>query len=454
MSKLLYTIFLLSFPIYSSAKIFVNIGSANVKKSQLAIVPFFPQEGTSANLELEEQLNSRLKRNIQFSSYFEVIPAKTFIRDPKTLSPLPYPTDLKGFHWSNWKLIGADFLIFHRYLIVKNQIHITSFFYNVNSQKTLFKETSQANKNQVSRLIDQLSNKIVEQLSGRKGIFETQITSVRNISKTKKEIFLMDWNGENKRRVSFHRSIALSPIWSPSGQEILYTAFVYNKKRKMRQAVLFSYDKKNNKIRLISDKKGANLGAGFLPNGKELLVTLNIGSSLMDIFKLNLKSNRLTPLTSGPRGAIHVEPDIHVKTKKVAFSSNQKGKVHIYTMDLNGKNLKQLTFAGHYNSTPSWSPVKNELVFSGKSKGRFDIFLIRASGTGLKRLTQLRKKQGTWANSESPSFSPDGRFIVFSSDVSGNYQLYVMNLDNQHIERITFDNYNYKSPKWSPYLKN
>ena len=443
---------LLSFS--ASAKIFINIGSAGIKKSSLAILPFLPQENFPENPGLKKELEGLIERNIKFSSYFQILSQQAYIEDPKTISPIPFPIDLQGFRWNNWKLSGADFLLFNRYALVDKDLLLTSFFYNVNSQKTLFKKTYKLPRKQARQLINRLSNQIVKSLSGKQGIFETKIVSVRNTAKNKKEIFLMDWQGDNQKRLTYHRSISLSPFWSPRGDKILYTAFVYNKKHARRQAVLFSYSRKDHNIRVVSDKRGANLGASFFPDGKSLLLTLNVGKSLMDIFKFNIRTRRLSPLTLGPSGAIHVEPSVHKKTKQIAFSSNKNGKVHIYTMNPRGGNKKQITFAGHYNSTPSWSPDRNQLVFSGKSRGRFDIFMIHGTGSGLKRLTRLKRANGTWANSESPSFSPDGRFIVFTSDVSGSYQLYIMNLDNSSIERITFDKYNYKSPRWSPYLKN
>ncbi|MCZ0931872.1 MAG: hypothetical protein OXJ52_01800, partial [Oligoflexia bacterium] len=364
----------------------------------------------------------------------------------------PYPKSSGGFRWQNWKLSGADFLFFADYSINENSLSVEIYFYNVNLQKRIFKKSYKGTTDKSLQLIDKISNDIIKKLSGRKGIFETKILAVRSMGAVKKELFLMSWNGENKKRITYHRSIVLSPSWSTRGTKAAYSAFVYNKKIKTRVAALFLYDFQTNKAKVLSARRGANLGSEFFPQDRNLLVTLGQGIGLLDIFKLNLRSLTLSPLTQGPRGVINVEPSIHNRTRRVAFSSDKNGKTMIYTMSSNGKDIKPLTYAGHYNSNPDWHPYKNEIVFSGLSKGRMDLFQISAQGTGLRRLTSLRKANGAWANCESPSFSPDGRFVIFSSDVSGTYQLYVMNLDDLSIERITFDRHHYKSPKWSPYL--
>ena len=448
-------IFFLFFSLPAFSKIYVNIGAPEkIKRSLIALSPFLlkdinpNQDKTSVGEEMEK----RLKKNLQFSSYFHILSPKAFIEDPSKKSSYPYPKDPKGFRWRNWKLTGTDFLLFADYSITKNILKVNISLHNIHLQKSLLRKQYKGTADQADQIVDKLTNDIVFSLTKKKGIFETKIISVRSTGGTKKELFIMDWNGENKKRLTYHRSIVLSPVWSQDGNQLVYSAFVYSKKLKKRVAALFAYHLQTNKIKILSFRNGANLGSSFFPNGKSILITLGSGRGLTDIFKLNLKSKLLTPLTKGPFGVINVEPNIHPRTKKVAFSSDRTGKTMIYTMDSNGKNTKQLTFAGHHNSTPVWHPEKKKLVFSGLSGGRMDLFLISAEGTGLKRLTSLRKKNGRWANSESPSFSPDGRFLVFSSNVSGVYQLYVMSLDTLAIQRITFDSYNYKSPKWSPYL--
>ncbi len=439
---------------FSFGKIYINIGSPKIRKSVIALSPFILRDVQSdrKKIKLGQDMNKYLNRNLKFSSYFQILSRKAFIENPIEVSPLPYPKDPNGFRWKNWKLSGADFLFFGSYSIINSELILNVSFYNINSQKTVFRKKYKTKVSNTKSLIDTLSNDIVKKLSGKQGIFKTKIVSTRNTSGSKKELFIMNWNGDNQKRLSYHRSIVLSPSWSPNGKKIAYTAFVYNKKLKKRMTALFLLNLSTNKIKLLSNRNGANLGSDFFPNGKEILITLGVGSGYMDIFKMNLSSFSTKPLTKGPRGVINVEPSINPRNGLIAFSSDKSGKTMIYTMTKSGKNIKRITFAGHYNSTPDWDFQNNRVVFSGRANGRFDLFLINANGTGLKRLTSLKKPNGTWANCESPSFSPDGRFIVFSSNLSGTYQLYIMNVDDLSIERITFDRYNYKSPKWSPYL--
>ena len=447
--------FLLFFCFSTSARIYVNIGAPEkIQKSLIALSSFVPQEGhvNKDILSLGKQMDQRLKKNLKFSAYFHLLSPKAFIENPLETSPVPYPTDVKGFRWKNWKLTGADFLFFANYSTSKNQLYVTIFLYHIHLQKLLLKKKYRGEITHAKRIIDKLSNDIVKSLTGKKGVFETKILSVRSLSKAKKELFIMDWNGENKKRLTYHQSIVLSPAWANTGDQAVYSAFVYNTKKKKRVSSLFLYNFKEKKIKLLSSRGEVNLGSDFSSSDKELFLASSFGRGLLDIFKLNLQSLTLTPLTKGPWGVINVEPSLHSRTGKIAFSSDKGGKTMIYTMGPKGSHPKQLTFAGQYNSNPDWHPEKEELVFSGLSEGRMDLFRISSKGTGLKRLTSLRKKNNQWANCESPSFSPDGRFVVFSSDFSGTYQLYVLNLEDLSIERITFDYHHYKSPKWSPHL--
>ena len=172
-----------------------------------------------------------------------------------------------------------------------------------------------------------------------------------------------------------------------------------------------------------------------------------------DLYRINLNGKNPRPLTRGPYGAMNVEAAVSPDGRKVAFSSDRSGKPMVYVMDINGKNIRKLTNAGRYNSTPSWSPDGKHLTFASldRAKGAFDVMRISINGMKLERLTSARKKNGRWANNEDPAYSPDGRHILFVSDRTGRKQLYLVNPDGTNERRITHDSANYEKPKWSPY---
>jgi TolB protein len=125
----------------------------------------------------------------------------------------------------------------------------------------------------------------------------------------------------------------------------------------------------------------------------------------------------------------------------------------IYTMNVDGSNIKRITFAGVFNSSPSWSPDGSKIAFAGQSEDHFDIFVMNADGSNMIRLTSAKKPNGRWSSNEDPSFSPDGRFVMYTSNRTGKNQVYISTVDGNEERRVTLDNANYFKPKWSNNLE-
>lgn len=91
------------------------------------------------------------------------------------------------------------------------------------------------------------------------------------------------------KKITNHKSVALSPAWSPDGSKVAYTAFVQRAKTKTRNADMFVYDIKANKRWLVSYRQGINSGAAFYPNGdgKSLFLTISQGGT-PDIYKMSI----------------------------------------------------------------------------------------------------------------------------------------------------------------------
>ena len=156
----------------------------------------------------------------------------------------------------------------------------------------------------------------------------------------------------------------------------------------------------------------------------------------------------------------------------IAFTSRRTGNSDIYIMDIEGKNIRNLTdqpawdFAptfspngrwmayvadrdiylmnsrtkeGHRlteGGSPDWSPDGKSIVFVSRSH----IYKTDINGAEVQQLTNE-------GSNDSPSWSPDGQWIAFSSRRGGDFpSIYVMTADGRRQRRLTQGN----SPVWSP----
>ncbi|NJL24032.1 MAG: translocation protein TolB [Calothrix sp. SM1_5_4] len=438
-----------------SGQIYIDIGQAQVKKSLLALPPLQyvgTQPANGAHLKAGQDLFAIIVNDLTVSNYFQFIKPDAFLEDPAKIGLKPAPGQPNGFNFKNWATIGTEFLVRAAYNVIGSEISMEVYLYHVPSTKLVLGKNYKSSLSGTRRMAHTFANDVVKALTGKNGMFLTKLTASRNEPGSPiKEIYIMDWDGNNPQKITSHQAISISPTWSSTGEKIAYTCFCMHVKEKVRNADLFQYDIASGKRFLLSYKKGINSGAAFLPGDAALLLTLSYQGT-PDIYKLSADGRSSSRLTRGAAGAMSVEPAISPDGKTVAFSSDRSGRPMIYLMNIDGTNVRRLTFAGKYNASPSWSPDGKTIAFAGQDKSHFDIFTINIDGTNLKRLTDATKPNGRPADNESPSWSPDGRHVLFTSNRTGNQQLYIVSPDGMNERRITEDKYNWDKPKWSPYL--
>ncbi len=110
-------------------------------------------------------------------------------------------------------------------------------------------------------------------------------------------------------------------------------------------------------------------------------------------------------------------PAYSANGRLIAFSSNRDPSegargAHIYLMNADGSDARQLTSGEFYDSNPSFSPNGQEVLFDrGGLSGRVThVFGVGVDGSGLRQITN---DAGSDAD---PTFTPNGRRIVFVSN--------------------------------------
>ena len=432
-----YLIFCIGGPSFAE-RIKIQVGEAGSKKSKVVFSPFIGSSSVNT-----KNLQALITRNLEFSTYFKIVSTAQASNLDNGLSE----AESKAMYAR-----GLEFLVAGSTAKKSNGKDVVQFkVYFLKSHKLAFDRVYSGTLNDIG---NNFSDDFVQALTGKKSIFNTKIavTSDR-VGNGWKEIYLMNWDGSGIQRKSYHKASSLSPAWSPGGNQVVYSSITIQPKSGVRSANLYIYDLRTSRRSMVSSRPGINSGGSFFPDGKSLVMTLTQGG-VPDIFRLGLNGSVIDRMTRGPGRAMNVEASISPNGRRLAFSSDRSGKPMLYVMDINKKKPKRLTYAGRYNSAPSWSPDGKKLVFAGWAEGHFDVFTINIDGTGLKRITQKRRSNGLWSNNESPSFSPDGRFISFISNRTGKKKLYIIKEDGSNIFPITGrDRYNYYHAKWSPFLR-
>ncbi len=435
----------------SQAQVQIDINQAKTKKSLVAFPPlqFLGNPNVTKNFQsLGAELFRVIFNDLSVSSYFQFISQNAYLEDTSKTGLRPVP-EANGFKFDSWKQIGAEFLIRGSFSVTGDVLLMEAYVYNVAQGTSVLGKKYKGPVSSIRRIAHTFSNDFMESLTGTRGMFLSKIVAASDrVGGGFKEIYTMDWDAANPEKITSHKSITLSPTWSPDATKVAYTAFVQRAKTKVRNADMFIYEIPTGKRWLVSYRIGINSGAAFSPNGEFLYLTLSQAGS-PDIFKMSLDGVLQNHLTKGPRGAMNVEPAVSPDGKKMAFSSDRSGSPMIYTMGIDGSAPTRITFAGKFNATPSWSPDGKRLAFAGWSEDHFDIFTMNADGSEMIRITSSKKPNGKWAANEDPVYSPDGRHLMYTSTRTGKSQIYISNLDGSEERRITSDSFNYFKPKWS-----
>ncbi len=434
------------------AGINIHVGEAKIAKPLFALPPltYLGAPTTAPGYQSTgAELFQTLVNDLTVSAVFSLIDQKAMDVDNKS-ALVPITESPTGFKFQYWQQIKADYLVRAGYSIIKDSLTFETYLYDVKKAKLLLGKKYTGSVKTARTMAHTYANDILNAVTGNPGMFLSQFvfTSDRAGGEAR-EVFTMDWDGANIKKLTDLKTITLSPAWAPSLNEVAFTAFVKKKGIPGKNPDLIVHNLNTGKNRLVSFREGMNSGAAFDPDGKHIYLTISYGKN-PDIHKIDYSGNIINKLTSGPLGALNVEPAISKDGKWLAFSSDRQGAAMIYVMNLQTNEVFRRTERGVYNSSPAWSPDGTKIAFAGQVADHFDIFIMDADGKNLRAVTEAQKKpNGKMASNEDPTFSPDGRFLVYTSDRTGKNQIYISTIDGIEERRITHDQFNYYKPRWS-----
>jgi TolB protein len=374
--------------------------------------------------EISEAIRAVVRDDLDFSGYFHIVPEEyhKLVRDGGS----------RRINYKEWLGIGAEALLLGRVDLKRASVVFEGRVYDTSEKRMVLGKRYRGDVDLQRLVAHRLSNEIIRQYTGQTGVAMSKIVFVSQVGKAK-EIFVMDYDGARRKRITGSGTINLSPSWSPDGTRIAFVSY-------RRDRPLLKIVDSSGELRDAFPQHGElNSAPAWSPDGR-LLAFSSSRDDNAEIYTLRVSDGQLVRLTRN--SAIDTSPAWSPTGREIAFTSDRSGRPQIYIMDAEGANVRRLTFEVSYCDAASWSPLGDKIAFTARVPGGFDIYVKDLNSGELRQLTR-----GSNIN-EWPRWSPDGRHLVFASNRTGSFDIYTMDADGSRQHRLTRGGSSF-SPSWS-----
>ncbi len=420
-------------PHNASAKVYINIYQASIKKIRIAVPDFKNLTKYKQHSSLASKLAHVVRHDLSVIGYFHIVNPLSYLENPQDAHLIA-----SKIKYSDWTVLNTEYLINGSYKVKGGHITLKANLISIYSQKLLFSEVLEGSLSKDRYLANKFADAVLKFLTGKKGPFTTKVFFVGEKNNVK-NIFEMDFGGHRVKRITDNNSINIFPYPSPDGKKIAYISF------KDGDPAVFIKNLITGRTTKL-DLPGPADFVSWSPNGKKLALALTPGHYNTQIYTINADGKGLKRLTD--TFGINTSPSFSPNGNRIVFVSNRGGGPQIYVMNSNGSDVHMISFNGsYYNTSPAWSPNGKKIVFTSFINGALQVCIINPDGSNERQLTD------TPYGCHHPSWTRDSRIISFDTEFGGREEIYLMDTTASGImllmPHIFPEMQNYYNPAWT-----
>ncbi len=270
------------------------------------------------------------------------------------------------------------------------------------------------------------------------------------------EIYVMNADGSDPRRLTNQRGEDYWPTWSPDGTQIAFAS------ERDGNFEIYVMNADGSNQRRLTHNNANDLEPAWSPappgggTGGTQIAFMYYSADKGAIYVMDVDGNNRWQLTDGsgddwlPAWS-PAPPGGGTGGAQIVFVSRRDGNPEIYIMDADGSHQRRLTNNMGEDTYPAWSPAPPgsgtggaQISFFSEREGSRDLYLMNADGSNVRQLTH--DNASVWVS----AWSPDGTQIAFTSERDGNREIYVIDADGANLRRLTNNRVSDDIPAWRP----
>ena len=423
-----YFLFFLLFPAFCFGELFLEITKGSEDPFRVALIPL--KESDNFSKKINKIIVNDLTRTGEF-----------YILDEDLL--LSLETTEEDINYSDWKLLGVDYVVSIYTVKINNSIDLKYEIYDVYNKKKIRSSTVFGIPKQIRQLAHYTSDGIYESISGIKGIASTKLLYVNEIKNAKPgsryNLMLADSDGANEQTLLASSEPIISPSWAPNGKKVAYVSF------ETGMAKVYIQDISSGQRESVLSRNTQISSPSWSPDGKYLSLTLYQDGNA-EIYILRMRDRTLTRMTN--HFSIDTESSWSPKGNKILFTSGRSGSPQIYELNLRRLNPKpkRISFEGTYNAKATYLPKEEGVIFVHRSAdGLFHIALKYKKENFIRILTEAKMD-------ESPSVAPNGNMVIYGITEADLSMLAGFSLSGARF-KLPATNGQVREPAWSNFLR-
>lgn len=403
-----------------------------LKRPALAMRPITGEFGVAGVAEL---IDTILRRDLDYSDRFEIYAVPPQFQEGEV-------------EYDAWNKLGVVYLVTGKVEAAEGgyelRVAVHDVVYGKVHQEQVFAIPA-TNAPDFRMSVHAVADEVVRWITGQPGHAASRIVFVRHNSDGRKDLMVVDSDGENLQRIATEQYGLMSPAWSPDGKRLAYSVM-----QEDGRWVVMERDLAGGQARVVSSRGSTNMTPTYSPDGKRLVFSSENGRGL-NLYEYDVQQRCcLRLLRSGP--SADISPSYSPDGKRIVFVSDRLGRPHIYEMSADGGDAKLLSpyVYGEPSSffSPEWSPQGTLIAFHGAlGRQAYQLMVLDASRPG-SNVQQITNE----GQSEDPSWAPDGRHLVFAGSRAAGTGIYVIDIATGRTRPLVLGGV-FRLPSWSPALQ-